>query len=65
LGELLRKKFQIEERDVRTVMLNMTNRERFSYNWKDTAAYLLRCLCIRTRNLKELSKKEFLFDKGD
>lgn len=47
IGELLRKKFQIGEKDVKTIMLNMINRERFNYSTKDILEYLLKCICFR------------------
>jgi hypothetical protein len=51
---------------LRTVLLNMINRERFDYTPKDIVSYLLTCLCLKKMDKnRQKYKKHFFMEKGE
>ena len=44
--------------------MNLINRKRFSYSGRDILAFLLRCLCIRSKKLKKFKGSKAEWDKS-
>ena len=62
----LKKKDQLQDRDISSILLALIHRQRFNYTVCDILSYIFRCACFRdlkeNRHNKNL-KKHFIFEK--
>lgn len=59
---------KLNEREIDTILLNLINRKRFSYNGKDILKYVTNCICCKKLAKIRHSQKyknHFIFKKGE
>ncbi|TNV85532.1 hypothetical protein FGO68_gene3405 [Halteria grandinella] len=62
--QVLKRKQRLTKADIGTILVNLINRKRFTYTFKDICESLVKCLFLRKTNATK-DKQHFLFKKGE